>query len=781
MMETIEIDRLGRKGLRRLGIGLSTREVKRIRRLLGRDPTLVELHVFDAEWNEHCSYKSSKATLKRFLPITGPNVIQGPEEDAGIIELDRVDGVRWGLVIAHESHNHPSQILPIEGAATGIGGVVRDVDCMGARVIGVADPLRFGDPWGPNKERVRWVANGVVRGIWEYANALGVPNLGGDVYFDSSFDNNCLVNVVAIGIVREDEVVHSRIPEEARDMEYEFILVGKPTDASGFGGASFASTLLDTEEEQIEAVQVHDPFLKNVLLMRKANEDVLKRARALGYTIGFKDLGGGGLACASSEMGKAGGFGLEIDLDLVHKYPHDLPPEVIVCSETQERYLLVVPKAFTKEVLKIYNERWDLPGIYEGAGARVIGRVKDNKRYILRYMGEVVCDLPIDEVAGGISIRRRSRPISNRLEEPVFEEPRDLGEVILRILESPNQSSREWIYRYYDTEVGGNAFIRPGEADASVITPLLEFGSRVGVALSCDGNPFYGKIDPYWAGVAAVAEAMRNVAAVGAVPSCLTDCLNYGNPETPESFWQFEEGVRGLSDAAKNLWFKGRPGVAIPVISGNVSFYNESVEGGAIPPSPIICCVGILQDYSRAITMRLKEPGSLIYLVGQRRDELGGGAYYREIIGRLGANLPKVDFPSHRGMIYGVIDSISAGDILSCHDISDGGMVVSLVEMMLAQKGGGLGVEVEIQRIGGRLRKDKKLFSESGGFLMEVRPSSSRRVEKVFSSYGVKGELIGQVTKEPSLLIKDEGKVVLRLKDEELWQRWGKGLLRAMR
>lgn len=769
------------KKLGRLGVALTPFEVRKIGQILGRDPTLVEIYIFDAEWSEHCSYKSSRSTLKEFLPIQAPNVIQGPEEDAGIIELATIEGEQWGLVIAHESHNHPSQVLPVEGAATGIGGIVRDVDCMGARVVAVADPLRFGDPHGDYKERVPWIVNGVVRGIWEYANALGVPNIGGDVYFDPSFDDNCLVNVVAIGIVKEKEIIHSRVPPEAQETAYDLILIGKPTDISGFGGASFASTILDGEDQRLGAVQVHDPFLKNVLLMRKANEQVLRRARELGFKIGFKDLGGGGLACASSEIGASGGFGLEIELDRVHKEPTGLPPEVIACSETQERYLLAVPQPFSKEVLAIYNQDWDLPNIYEGARASIIGRVRDDDNYILTYKGEVVCECPIQEVTKGIKYDRKERPFTQDLKEPELEEPQNLGEVLLKILASPNISSREYIYRFYDTEVQGNAFIRPGEADAGVIAPLEEMGSKVGVALSCDGNPFYGRIDPYWGGATAVAEAMRNVACVGATPSALTDCLNYGNPERPEAFWQFRQGVKGVSDAAKNLWLKGHPGAPVPIVSGNVSFYNESVQGQAIDPSPIICCVGILEDYSKALTMRFKGAGGEIYLVGERLDELGGSEYYREILGLMGKNSPKVDFVKERETIYGVIDAINAGYIRACHDISDGGMIVALVEMILGGRENRLGAEIDLSLVKGNLRNDKKLFSESSGFLMEVKPRFNGQLKDIFRDHGVEASMIGRVTEEPCLAIRDGERGLLKIGLEELGCAWKKGLSRVMR
>ncbi|MBN2327495.1 MAG: phosphoribosylformylglycinamidine synthase, partial [Candidatus Omnitrophica bacterium] len=390
------------------GIALTPDEALKIKERLGRLPSMAEIFVFDIEWSEHCSYKSSKSLLKKYLPTTGKNVIQGPEEDAGIVFFTEHEGHRYGIVIAHESHNHPSQVLPFEGAATGIGGIVRDVDCMGASVIGVADPLRFGDPNGRYADRTRSIVDGVVEGIWSYGNALGVPNLGGDVVFHSGYDDNCLVNVVALGLIREDEIIHSRVPKGG--VGFDLILVGKPTDRSGFGGASFASGTLDQEDEEENkgAVQIPDPFLKNILLHYKATHDVRRRAKELGIEIGMKDLGAGGIACCSSEIGASGGYGVRLDLDLVHVSEPGLPPEVILCAETQERYLLAVPPSFTPEVLRIYNEDWELPAICSGAGAHRIGTVVKEPVIQAAYQGKLVVDLPIDFVVEGIRYDRES-------------------------------------------------------------------------------------------------------------------------------------------------------------------------------------------------------------------------------------------------------------------------------------------------------------------------------------------------------------------------------------
>ena len=764
------------------GVVLTPYEARRITELIGHDPTLCELHIFNVEWSEHCSYKSSLSTLKEFLPTDAPNVIQGPEEDAGIVFFAEHEGKRYGVVIAHESHNHPSQVLPNEGAATGIGGIVRDVDCMGADIIATADPLRFGDPGGENAERTKWIVRGVVDGIWQYGNALGVPNLGGDVYFAEDFDDNCLVNVIALGLVAEEDIIHSAAPPEAATEPYDMILIGKPTDDSGFGGSAFASKILDEEEEAEDrgAVQVPDPFLKNVLAMKKANAQVKQRAKELGLAVGFKDIGGGGLACATSEITAEGGFGVDIDLDKVHVGLENLLPETICCAETQERYVWAVPAHFSEEVLRIYNEDWDLPNIYEGAQARVIGRFTNDGIYRLVHQGKIVCEAPAEAVTSGISYERESQPRQFEGTEPEFVMPADMNETFLKVIGHYNVCSRAYIYRCYDSEVQGNAVVRPGEAGAGICAPLA--GCPKGVALATDGNPFYGLIDPYWAGATAVAEAMRNVAAVGARPAALTDCLNYGNPEKPQAFWEFREGVRGLADAAKNIHLKDYPDSPTPIISGNVSFYNESATGRAVAPSPIIACVGVLGDYSKAVTMQLKNAGNKLCLVGPRKDELGGSAYYQALELGLGRNVPQVDWAQEQGMIWGVVEAIEAGHVAACQDISDGGLAVALAEMALGGFGKGkLGVTVNVaSEAVGAWRADKWLFSESSGFVMEVRAGHEQQVQEIFAGYGLELIELGEVSGEAQFEVAVANEPLINLSLDQIRDAWAGSLAEVL-
>ncbi|MDD2754989.1 MAG: phosphoribosylformylglycinamidine synthase subunit PurL [Methanothrix sp.] len=763
--------------LRAAGIGMSVTEARTIAGVLGRDPTLTELFCYDAMWSEHCSYKSSRATLKEFLPTDGPNVVMGPVEDSGIVAIDD----KWCVVISHESHNHPSQVLPNEGAATGIGGIVRDVNCMGATVVATADPLRFGNPYGPKANKVRWVAEGVVDGIWQYGNALGVPNMGGDIVFNDSFDDNCLVNVVSIGIVRRDQIIRSRAPPLAGEKGYDVILIGKPTDSSGLGGVTFASEALREEDEETNrgAVQIPDPFLKNVLF--KANDDLFKLVRESGIEIGFKDLGGGGFTCATSEMGSSGGFGMEINLDDMHKAA-DFPAEVLSIAETQERFLIISPPELREKILKIYNEDWDLPNVYEGARASVVGKINTGDRFTVSYKGEMVCDVPIKHLTEGIRYNRLELPRTLHVEEPDASEPTDYNDVLLKILRSPNIASREHVYRYYDTEVMGSAVIRPGEADAGLIAPVR--GEKFGIALAVDSNPFYGRISPYWGGATAAAEAMRNVAAIGAVPSTLTDCLNYGNPEKPEAFWEFREGVKGLAESCNKLYLKGYEDQQqpVPIVSGNVSFYNESPDG-SVDPSPVVACVGIMKDFSKAITMDLKKAGDKLFLIGPRFDELGGSEYYQTILGVTGANVPIVRFDLERNMIYAVIDAIDEGLLAAAHDISNGGLAASLCEMALTRPAR-FGFELDLDRVQSGdncMRSDKLLFSESSGFVLEAKAGSEPRLIELLRRYDLESMQIGKVTSKRRIVMSRAGECLADLDLDEARNAWMSGLVEAMR
>ena len=781
MEAVIEVSRLSRSDLEGAlaehSLTLKPDEARRVAELLGRDPTLTELTLFDTMWSEHCSYKSSRAHLKAHLPTDGPDVVLGPVEDAGIARLGEADGRRWCLVMSHESHNHPSQVLPFEGAATGIGGIVRDVYCMGATVVGVLDPLRFGDPHGEHAGRSREIMAGVVDGIWHYANALGVPNLGGDLVFHPGYDDNCLVNVVAVGLVAEEDIVRSRVPDAARDEPYDFILVGKPTDESGFGGAAFASVILDEEEENRGAVQVPDPFLKRVL--SEANKAVLALARDEGAAIGFKDLGAGGIACVSSELADAGGFGMRVDLDRVAVSDPALPNRVIACSETQERYGLAVPRRLTPRVLAIYNEEYELPHVYPGACARVAGEVTGDGRYTLTRGDAVLCDAPVEVVTKGIRYEREAAPAARDLPDPPPAPERDLGADLLALLADPNLCDRRYLYRHYDGEVQGNACLRPGEADAGVLAPFA--GSPLGLAVTADGNPWYGARDPYRGAALAVCEAVRNLACVGAWPLALTDCLNYGNPEKPGPFGAFADGVRGVGDACRGI---GRlaeddqapaPAHPIPVISGNVSFYNESAKGAAIPPSPIVALAGRVPDVSVVPGLQLKAAGDPVFLVGARRAELGGGAWHRVCRGSEGGAVPAPDFARVRAESLAVIRAVQAGWVRAAHDVGEGGLAAAAAEMLLGRRGAPtLGLDLDAAGCdgGAGLPAAARLFSETGGFLVELAPDAADGFAALCRELGADAFRLGAVTDAPRLALRDGGAVLADLDAADLAAAW---------
>jgi phosphoribosylformylglycinamidine synthase subunit PurL len=765
-------------GLSRLlseqGLRLKTSEARRLREMLGRNPTRAEAVLFDTLWSEHCSYKSSRSALKTFLPTEAPHVILGPGEDAGIVYLTTHAGERWTLVVGHESHNHPSQVLPFEGAATGIGGIVRDVYCMGADVIGVLDALRFGDLNGPHGERSREIANGVVDGIWHYANALGVPNLGGDATFDRGFDDNCLVNVVAVGVARERDILRSRVPPEARTIPYVFVLVGKPTDSSGFGGAAFASAVLDetAKESNKGAVQVPDPFLKRVLT--EAQKKVMELARTEQFAVGLKDLGAGGIACATSELAAAGGFGADIDLAQV-SLAMDLPPDVIACSETQERYCWVVPEDRAEAVLKIYNEDFELPHLYPGARAQVIGRVRINDtNYHLTHAEDLVCAAPVELITEGIRYERSVGPAPQAHPDPEPPELETVGEPLVALLSGTALASREAIYRHYDTEVQARAVIRPGEADAAVLVPVE--GNPLGLAVSVDGNPYHAELDPYHGGAGAALEAMRNVVAVGATPWCMTDCLNYGNPEDPEVFRQFLEGVRGIGDACRHIGLLEDAQYPVPIVSGNVSFYNDSNQGRPIPPSPIVACFGILKDYALATTPRLKSEGNALVLIGERRRELGGSAYWR-MRGIEGGTPPVADFKAARRDMLLVLDAIDRGYAVACHDISEGGLAIAAAEMVLASD---MGLRLEPDNLDA-LSWEDYLFTESGGFLAEVSAEHLDAFEASARSRNLWWRRVGSVIGNRRLELVPPNGDEESIDIDQVSGRWQRSLLEALR
>jgi phosphoribosylformylglycinamidine synthase II len=757
---------------RRIGVALSGDELRRIAEHLGRVPTDTELFAFDAQWSEHCSYKSSREHLRK-LPTQGPTVLLGVGEDAGIVRLGEWQGETYGIVVAHESHNHPSQVVPFEGAATGIGGIVRDVLCMGAEVIGVADPLRFGRQ---ENEHCRYVAQQVVDGIAAYGNAIGVPNVGGDVFFDASFDDNVLVNVVALGLVKEKDIIHSRAPQGS--LGWDIVLVGKATDRSGFGGASFSSLTLDEEDadQNKGAVQVPDPFLKNVIM--RASYAVFAELRAQGITAGFKDLGAGGLAGCSAELCAAGGMGAEVELDRVSTGQRDLPPEVIAIGETQERLCWIVPPSFTPTLLALYNEMYSLPRVARGACAAVIGKVTETGRYVARHHGEVVMDVDLEFLTSGVrysrdyvlpDVRAESIEARDAENQRAFrgDTARSPFPLLKQVLGHRDVCSRAAIYRRYDGVVRGCTAIPPGYADAGVLVPIP--GAPLAVALGLGGNPRYGKIDPHRAAELAVVEAIAQVTAVGATPLGLTDCLNFGDPTIPEQMGAFVAAVDGLAKAARAL--------DVPFVSGNVSLYNRSSSGTHVAPSPIVACLGGISDVARIAAGGFKRPGSEIGVVGVPQLAYGGSVV-AEITGMNTATLPDVDYAQFTKDCALIRDAFTRGIVLAVRDVSDGGILAAVAEMAFAA--------LDERSLGANLMHWDKLydvdlrvgdyvastcmsiwFAEFPGFVCEVADWAAFR--RLGNEYGAKTFHAGATIAEP--FIRTEYRHEVSVQDlREAWE-----------
>ena len=753
--------------LAELNIPLTPEEAMKIQNeMLGRAPSLAELVLFSIQGSEHCSYKSSRSHLKQFT-TEGPDVILGAKEDAGVVSVATDhEGHRWCVVMSHESHNHPSQIVPYEGAATGVGGNVRDVMCMGAEVIACTDSFRFGDI---NRNKTKWIHDGVVAGIAGYGNPLGIPNISGDIYYHEGYNENCLVTLVTLGIVREDHIIHSYAPKNADG--YDLILIGKPTDNSGFGGASFAS--LELEEKKKEqnkgAVQEPNAFLERHLLKSTyALFNILKEKNLIN-NIGFKDLGAGGVACASVELAETSGYGSEVWMDKIHIGMENLHPSVYLCSETQERFMWVSPPELTNFIVDHYNTAFDLPGVSAGSMASIIGKIRDDGQYIVHNGNEEIVNAPAKDVTEGFLYNRPFEQREITFVEPNLSEPLDYNQVLLNILSHENMASREPVFEQYDKQVQGRTQMETGVADAGVMAPFNseKYPSEireVGIALSTDHNPRHGLINPYWCGVNSVVEAMRNVAAVGTTPHAITDCLCFGSPENPHQMWDFVESVRGITEACHAITLKDNPDHPTPIIAGNVSFYNES-KSGAIPPSPIVSCLGRIQDVNKIIPMHFQKSDSIILMVGERKDELGGSVYY-SLYNELGINLPMPDLKEVKNQIFALNNCIEKRLVLSCHDIADGGVASAVAEMTFGNE---IGCDIKIIN---DLRTDKTLFSETGGFVLELSMNNIEAVQSIFSNYGIELIKIGSTNNSGVMIFNS----VVKLSVKKVKDAWTNGL-----
>ena len=722
--------------------GLSGEEWEKICAILGRGPTIEELGVFSAMWSEHCSYKSSRAYL-RDLPTSGPIVLQGPGENAGAVDIG--DGL--AAVFKIESHNHPSFIEPYQGAATGVGGILRDVFTMGARPIANLNSLRFGSIDHP---RTRYLVKGVVGGIGGYGNCVGVPTVGGEVYFDAGYNQNILVNAFTLGIAPHDLIFRAAAAGVGNPVMY----VGARTGRDGIHGASLlASAEFDEHsEEKRPTVQVGDPFTEKLLLeacLELMSSDAL---------VAIQDMGASGLTSSSVEMAGRGGLGVEIDLDRVPQREEGMSAYEILLSESQERMLLVAKAGREADVQRVF-EKWDLQ-------AAVIGRVTDDGLFRARWRGQEVVRIPARPVSTEAPVYRRPaeepRTLNEiqKLDARAIPEPSDYGQTMLTLLGSPNLCSRAWVWRQYDYFVRGNTVVPPGSDAAVLRIP----GTRRGLAVTVDCNSRYCVLDPYVGTVIAVCEAARNLVVSGARPLAITDCLNFGNPEKPEVMWQFQQSIDGMRDAAIAL--------GTPIVSGNVSFYNDT-EGQSIPPTPTIAMVGLLDDVERRVTQGFKEEGDVIVLAGRNREEIGGSEYLATVHGQVRGTPPWIDLEFERHLQAFVLSAAEEEILRSAHDVAEGGLAVALAECCLTAPGRLRGARVEIE---GAMRLDVLLFGESQSrVVVSVQRKNLPRLQDLARREGVPITVLGEVRGD-RLEIGD----LIDLSVEEIFDRWRGALERAL-
>ncbi|MBE7371439.1 phosphoribosylformylglycinamidine synthase subunit PurL [Dermacoccus barathri] len=697
-------------------LGLKEDEYARIREILGRRPTSAELAMYSVMWSEHCSYKSSKVHLRRFgdLPSETPRGKQlaGIGENAGVIDI----GQGWAVTFKVESHNHPSYIEPYQGAATGVGGIVRDIMAMGARPIAVMDPLRFGALDHPDTARV---LPGVVAGIGGYGNCLGLPNIGGEVVFDDCYQGNPLVNALCVGKLRHEDLHLAKAAGKGNKV----ILFGAKTGGDGIGGVSvLASETFDAEgPAKRPAVQVGDPFAEKVLI------ECCLDLYAAGVVEGIQDLGGAGLSCATSELASAGDGGMRIELDRVPLRDSSLRAEEILMSESQERMMAVVEPEKLDEFMAIAN-KWDVE-------ATVLGEVTDGEHLVITWHGEVVVDVPPRSVAhdGPVYERPLARPdyldalqsdSASLLTRP--SSGHELREQLLAVLGSPNIADKSWITDQYDRYVMGNTALAMPD-DAGVVR--VDEATGLGVAVSTDCNGRFTKLDPFIGSQHAVAEAYRNVAATGATPLAVSDCLNFGSPEDAGVMWQFSQAVDGIIEACRSF--------GTPVTGGNVSFYNQTGDV-AIHPTPVVAVLGVMDDVSKRTPSAWKDAGLALYVLGETRDELNGSEWAGVVHGHLGGTPPQIHLDNEKALATVLIDGARDGLFASAHDLSSGGLAVALAEGAVRH---GVGASIEFEQGNAFV----SLFSESAGrALVAVAPEHVEAFEAMAGGHGVPATKIGE-------------------------------------
>ncbi len=700
-------------------MSLTQKELVYLKNELKRQPNEVELSIVEAEWSEHCSYKSSKPLLK-LLPTQGKRVLLGPGYDAGVLDV----GDGYVITVHIESHNHPSAVEPYGGAATGVGGVIRDILSMGTRPIAVLDALRFGNI--EKDSHARWLFRHVVRGISDYGNCLGIPTVGGEVEFDPSFENYCLVDVASVGLGKKEDIITT-----VADKDDYVVLVGGSTGRDGIHGASFASKAL--EEENRSAVQIPDPFLEKLLIEATMDAVNAKCVKAV------KDLGGGGLSCCLSETADKIGKGIEVDISKVHVREDGMTPRELMISESQERMLYVVEEAHLAQLFSILDK-------YE-ISYSVIGKVKDHGELVVRYNSNLVAKMPASLVANAPLANRTARKPAYidelaSAKKPTI--PTDLKGILLRMLSNPTIASKRWVYQQYDHEVGVRTVVKPGYANASVLR--LDHGKFLAIKL--DGNSKHCYLDPYNGAVGCFAEACRNVVAVGAEPIGMVDHLQFGNPEDPEIFWTFTEALRGISDYSKAM--------NVPCVGGKVSFYNEGSKG-TIKPSPVIGVLGLI-DKASWIKNSMINDGDTLIIIGSTKDEMGGSEYYEYIHGVVGGKVPRVDLVSDNRVMQIVLNLIRNDLVNSIHDCSKGGLAVALAEMCIL---GNIGATIDLSKVPNVCsRIDDLLFSESHSrYIMSVENDKLSSVTDMLESGNVVYGIIGNA-QGSSIMFSKNGSVI---------------------
>ncbi len=750
--------------------GLTAEEYDKIRQLLGREPTITELGIFSVMWSEHCSYKSSRVHLRR-LPTRSRRVVQGPGENAGIIDI----GEGWACAFKIESHNHPSFIEPFQGAATGVGGILRDIFTMGARPVAVMDSLRFGPikagqpgagqpraavPKQAEIHKNHSILEGVVSGIASYGNCFGVPNLGGETKFEDCYSRNPLVNAFALGLVRREHIYYAKASGEGNPVIY----VGAKTGRDGIHGATMASEeFSEASEAKRPNVQVGDPFLEKLLL------EACLEAMETGAVVGIQDMGAAGLTCSTCEMGGRGHVGLEIELDRVPQRETGMSAYEIMLSESQERMLLVAAKGREQEVLRVF-EKWGLDAV-------VVGRViKQDTMRVLQH-GEVVAEIPNTALTDEAPVYARPMerwepPVPREMPEHIrLGEASDLTPHLRRLLASSNICSKRWVHEQYDSMVQVNTVEGPGSGDAGVIRVK---GTKRGLAMALDGNGRWCYLDPKLGAMHAVAEAARNVACSGATPVAATNCLNFGNPEKPQIMWQFGQVIDGMTRACEEL--------EVPITGGNVSFYNETL-GEAIYPTPVLGVVGILEDVERAAWPHFRELGRALLLLcgsepGDATDaeaEFGSSEYAREILGELWGFPPALELEKEAALQKCLVEAIQAGLAESAHDVSEGGLAVTIAECGFRNQ---VGARLELN--GGELPRECLLFGEDASrVVVSCDPQQVPRIKVVAKKYGVAANLIG-ATIADNLEIAVDGKAVVSVPVRELREAWATALEGAL-